>query len=46
MLEAGRPAMDARDKELEKVLTAAQMNQLKANRRALRDLFLKQLTSP
>lgn len=46
MLDAGRPAMDARDKELEKVLTAAQMNTLKANRRALRDLFLRQLTAP
>ena len=46
MLEAGRPAMDARDAELEKVLTAAQMKQLKENRRALRDLFLKQATPP
>jgi hypothetical protein len=46
LLEAGKPAVDARDAELQKVLTVEQWKKMQAYRSAFRSLLVDQASSP
>lgn len=46
LLEAGKPAVDARDAELQKVLTVEQWKKMQATRGAFRSLLVDQASSP
>ena len=46
IFEAAKPVIEARDLQLEKVLTVAQFKKMQANRRALMELFVDEASTP